>query len=99
MPGHLSLTTKDLPEIKNWNVKGTYKIELTVEMVEQSAMDNYDMPLMPGQTKSSSNEIMGRFKILKAEVDNDADEADPKNASKKAFHEMVTKGHAGKPLY
>lgn len=57
-----SLTEKDLPEIKEWNVGKKYKITLEVEMVSQSKGEQYAYP------EETKKEINGRFKILSAET-------------------------------
>lgn len=56
-----SLSEKDLPELKDWEVGKKYNLEIEVEQI--------------GKEKNSymtdnKNEIMGRFKIVKIKAEN-----------------------------
>jgi hypothetical protein len=59
-----SLSTKDLPDIKNWSVGQKYKLEIEVEQTEMS-MNEY----APGAPLSA------RFRILKVKNIAESDEA------------------------
>lgn len=54
---HLSLSSKELPQIKTWEVGKKYTLKLEVEMVSQSKGDEFSM--MGGD----KNQMEGRFKI------------------------------------
>lgn len=60
----LSLTAKDLPEIKDWKVGSKYKLEIDVEQTGLSK-DEY-----------GERGMCARFKVLKVTVDDGKDEDD-----------------------
>ena len=58
-----SLTSKDLPEIKNWSVGHKYKLEIEVEQTGMAKAE-----YMQGEP------LTARFRILKIKSDSDNDE-------------------------
>lgn len=66
----LSLTSDDLPAIKDWKVGGRYKLEVTVEQTSMSQGDEYDMQMSAGEG-NKKKPIRARFKIMdiKTEID------------------------------
>lgn len=58
-----SLTSKDLPEIKNWSVGHKYKFEIEVEQTEM-AKDEY----------MKDGPLTARFRILKIKNKSDSEE-------------------------
>ena len=58
-----SLTSKDLPEIKNWSVGHKYKLEIEVEQTGMAKAE-----YMQGEP------LTARFRILKIKSDYDNDE-------------------------
>lgn len=59
----LSLSSKDLPEIKNWKVGGKYRITIDVEQTASRKADEYD----------DDKGLHATFKVLKAS-EHEADE-------------------------
>lgn len=60
----LSLTENDLPEIENWKVGDTYKIELTVKQTYASVGNEYESS--EDESKPEKAPIRARFEILSA---------------------------------
>lgn len=58
-----SLTTKDLPAIKNWSVGHKYKLEMEVEQIEMAKSEYME-----------GNPLTARFRILKIKDDSGSEE-------------------------
>ena len=61
----LYISEKELPAIKDWNLKKKYLLEVEVEMTGKQVIDTWS---------STPGKIRGAFRINKITVDDDKDE-------------------------
>lgn len=69
-PSMLSLDEGDLPEVKNWKVGKTYKVELEIKQVASSVGEHGTMP----SNDSDKEKVHCKFEVVKAEVYDDKEE-------------------------
>jgi len=60
--GSVNLSSNELPEIKEWGIKGEYEITMKVKMTSISEVDNWDLEQYSNLSK---NDVMARFDIVK----------------------------------
>lgn len=98
--GTLRLTEKDIPNIKNWKVNETYKIEVIVKLKDLASEPDYSDvgPVnITEQTpvRKPKEIISGRFEIQKAY---ESDKKDVSKATRKEFEGMLAKAYQGKSI-
>ena len=71
---NICLTSKDLPEIKDWKVGGTYQLVLEVQQVSANLEDQMSVMETPVEEVTREKGIHADFKIVKI-----------KSASKKKY--------------
>lgn len=70
-PSILNLDEGDLPEVKNWKVGKTYRVELVIKEVTSTVGEHNTISPMDDSDK---NKVHCKFEVISASVDNDADE-------------------------
>jgi hypothetical protein len=67
---NVSFNSGQLSDLKDWEVNGTYKLEITVQMTGVRKAESYDLPTQDiGEGSLPQNSMMiGEFKIIDAEV-------------------------------
>ncbi len=61
--GSVNLSSNELPEIKDWAIKGEYEITLKVKMTSISEVDKWERDQY---SNLSTKDVMARFDIVKA---------------------------------
>lgn len=73
----ISLTDKQLPDVKDWEVGKTYKIVLTIKQVAKRQGSEWDMPMREDGSKPKQDKtITGTFQVMDVETDDEEDKDD-----------------------
>jgi hypothetical protein len=78
---NVSFNSGQLPDIKDWEVNGVYKLEITVQMTGVRKAESYDLPtqIIGEGTMPENSMMIGQFQIIDAEVCEDSVEKEYEN--------------------
>lgn len=85
--GSVNLSSNELPEIKDWAIKGEYEITLKVKMTSISEVDKWDLEQYSNIT---NKDVMARFDIVKA--------VSPKKEAAKKQRQEESRGRLNNPV-